>query len=197
MKILIVSSEPALYRCSFHEVLHTAVLITDQASKAMALLQTASIDRLFIGYAQMANKWNDHAWSGQTFVRDLPLHTTFEHSRCYYLANDLAEGQKSWIVEHQHVAGVIGNSPLEISQTAFPIHFKDGTQQVFAAINQAFLRVAGPLGSIVISSVLPQLNSARAVSTSSYIKHLAGNIHIATQRQAFLAETGRVLGQRS
>ena len=173
MKILIVSSEPELYRCSFHEVLNTAVLITDQASKAMALLQTAGIDRLFIGYAQMASKWNDHAWSGQTFVRDLPMHTAFERAHCFYLANDLAEAQKTWIVENQHVGGVIGSSPMEISQTAFPIHFKDGTQQVFAAINQAFLRVTGPLGPIVISSILPQLSGTRTVSTSSYIKRLA------------------------
>ena len=51
--------------------------------------------------------------------------------------------------------------------------------------------------SELLTELAPQLNSARAVSTSSYIKHLAGNIRIATQRQAFLAETGRVLDQRS
>ena len=75
MKILIVSSEPELYRISFFDVLNQAVHVTDQAVKGLTLMNSHAIDKVFVSYAQMDNKWNDRAWSGQTFVRELPGNT--------------------------------------------------------------------------------------------------------------------------
>ena len=198
MKVLIVSNEPELYRISFFDVLNQAVHVTDQAVKGLALMNSHAIDKVFVSYAQMDNKWNDRAWSGQTFVRELCARTSFPKSNCFYLATGLPKEQKAWIREKQGVGGVLGKSPLDISAAAFHVHFKDGSRQLFADINRAFTRFAGPLGGIVLSSLLPRMSESRSVSMSSYIQLLANNLHLSIQRKAFVAEVSHILnGQRT
>ena len=194
MKILIVSNEPELYRASFFDVLNRAVYVTDEAAKALAIVHTQPIDKVFVTFAQMDNKWNDRNWSGQTFVRDLCSQTPFKAEHCYYLATDLSDTNKAWIDSQQKVGGVLGKSPLDISAAAFGLDFKDASKQLFGQINHAFMRVAGPMGNIVISSVLPRVGgTARSPSVSSYIDLLAQNIVLDVQRQTFLAAVRQIM----